>query len=185
MLSRVCVCAQLCPTLCNTMDCSLPGSSVYRTFQARILKLVAISYSRGSSRPRDWTHVSCISCIGRQILNYWVAWEALSIYTSLIFYLFGLIIIERSMLQVCFMMVNLSISPWSSFSFGMDLKLFICFFKKSIYWEKIQIYRKAGRIINIHHLDSTLDTFLSCFHFFKKMNYNIVSFYPRHFCMNL
>ena len=140
---------------------------------------------QGSSRPRDWTHVSCISCIGRQILNYWVAWEALSIYTSLIFYLVGLIIIERSMLQVCFMMVNLSISPWSSFSFGMDLKLFICFFKKSIYWEKIQIYRKAGRIINIHHLDSTLDTFLSCFHFFKKMNYNIVSFYPRHSCMNL
>ena len=39
------------------MDCSLPGSSVIGTFQARILEWVAISFSRGSSRPRDWTRV--------------------------------------------------------------------------------------------------------------------------------
>ena len=38
-------------------------------FQARILEWVAISYSRGSSWPRDWTHISCFSCMGRQILN--------------------------------------------------------------------------------------------------------------------
>ena len=41
------------------MDCSLPGSSVHGIFQARILQWVAISFSRGSSRPRDWTWVSC------------------------------------------------------------------------------------------------------------------------------
>ena len=46
--------------LCNPMDCSLPGSSVLRIFQARILEWVAISFSRRSSRPRDWTWVSCI-----------------------------------------------------------------------------------------------------------------------------
>ena len=40
--------AQSCPTLCNPLDCSPPGSSVHRTFQARILKMVAISFSRGS-----------------------------------------------------------------------------------------------------------------------------------------
>ena len=54
--------------LCDPMDCSPPGSSVHGIFQARILEWVAISYSRGSSQPRNWTHVSCASCIGRQIL---------------------------------------------------------------------------------------------------------------------
>ena len=47
------------------MDCSPPVSSVHRVSQARILKWVAIPFSRGSSRPRDWIH---ISCTGKQIL---------------------------------------------------------------------------------------------------------------------
>ena len=64
----VCVHAQSCPTLCDPMDCSLFGFSVYGIFQARILERVAISFTRGSSSPRDWTHVSCVSCIGRQVL---------------------------------------------------------------------------------------------------------------------
>ena len=50
--------AQLCPALCNPMDCSLPGSSVYTIVQARILEWVAIFFSRGSSQPRDRTWVS-------------------------------------------------------------------------------------------------------------------------------
>ena len=54
---------QSCPTLCNPMDCSLPESSVYGIFQARVLEWVTISFSRGSSRPRDWTWVSRI--VGR------------------------------------------------------------------------------------------------------------------------
>ena len=52
--------AQSCPTLCNPMDCSLPGSSVHGIFQARVLEWVAISFSRGSSQPRDRTRVSRI-----------------------------------------------------------------------------------------------------------------------------
>ena len=52
----------------HSMDCSPPGSSVHGIFQARILEWVAISSSKGSSWPRDWTHVSCISCTGRQVL---------------------------------------------------------------------------------------------------------------------
>ena len=48
--------AQSCPTLCDPMDCSLPGS-IHEIFQARILEWVAISFSRGSSRPRDRTWV--------------------------------------------------------------------------------------------------------------------------------
>ena len=44
--------AQLCPTLCDPMDCSLPGSSLHGILQAKILECVAISFSRGSSQPR-------------------------------------------------------------------------------------------------------------------------------------
>ena len=47
-----------CPTLCGPMDWSLPDSSVHEIFQGRMLEWVAISYSRGSSRPKDRTHIS-------------------------------------------------------------------------------------------------------------------------------
>ena len=52
-----------CLTLAIPLDCSLPGSTVHRIFQARILEWVPISFSRGSSWPRDWTRVSCTSGI--------------------------------------------------------------------------------------------------------------------------
>ena len=55
--------AQLCLTLCDPMDCSPPGSSIHGIFQARVLEWVASSFSRGSSRPRDWTWISRI--VGR------------------------------------------------------------------------------------------------------------------------
>ena len=47
---------------CDPMDCSPPGSTVHGFLQARILEWVGISSSRGSSRPRDGTHFSCVSC---------------------------------------------------------------------------------------------------------------------------
>ena len=50
------------------MDSGLPGSSVRGIFQVTMLECVAISSSRGSSRSTDRTHISCISCIGRQFL---------------------------------------------------------------------------------------------------------------------
>ena len=49
---------QLCPTLCDPMDCSLPGSSVHGIFQARILEWAPIPFSRESSQPMDGTQVS-------------------------------------------------------------------------------------------------------------------------------
>ena len=64
--------AQSCPTLCNPVDCSPPGSSVHGVLQARILEWVAISFSRGSSRPRDRTQVSHIA--GRRF-NLWASRE--------------------------------------------------------------------------------------------------------------
>ena len=50
------------------MDCSPPDFSLHGVFQARILERVAISYSRGSSQLKDQTQISCIACIGSQIL---------------------------------------------------------------------------------------------------------------------
>ena len=61
-----CVCAkslQSCPILCDPMDCRLLGSSAHEILQARILEWVAMPSSKGSSQPRDRTHVSYISCI--------------------------------------------------------------------------------------------------------------------------
>ena len=64
---------QSCPTLFDPMDCSLPGSSVHGILQARILEWVAISFSRGSSWPRDQAQVSHIA--GRRF-NLWATREA-------------------------------------------------------------------------------------------------------------
>ena len=65
--------AQSSPTLCDPMDCSLPGSSIRGILQARILEWVAISFSRGSSQPRDWTQVSRI---GGRCFNLWATRKA-------------------------------------------------------------------------------------------------------------
>ena len=66
---------QSCPTLCDPMECSPPGSSVHGIHQTRILEWVAISFSRGSSQPRDGTQVSYIA--GR-CFNLWakIKWNA-------------------------------------------------------------------------------------------------------------
>ena len=65
---------QSCLSLCDPMDYSQPGSSVHRIFQARTLEWVAIPFSRGSSRPRDWTLVSCIA--GR----FFTLWATIHLY---------------------------------------------------------------------------------------------------------
>ena len=68
-----CEVAQSCPTLCDPVDCSSPGSSVHGILQARVLEWVAISFSRASSQPRDRTQVSCIA--GRRFIL-WATREA-------------------------------------------------------------------------------------------------------------
>ena len=71
----VCVCvlvAQLSLTLCNPID-SCPPGSVHGILQARILEWVVISFSKGSSWPRDWTRASYIA--GR-FFTAWTTWEA-------------------------------------------------------------------------------------------------------------
>ena len=77
-LTLVCVCVCVCArahalsisvylTLCNPMDYSPPYSSVHGILQARILECIAVSFSRGSFQPRDWTLVSCVSYIGSRM----------------------------------------------------------------------------------------------------------------------
>ena len=64
--------AQACPTLCDSMDCSLPSSSVHEILQARILEWIDVPFSRGSSQSRDWTLVFCIA--GR-FFTFWATRE--------------------------------------------------------------------------------------------------------------
>ena len=110
------LCAQLlqsCPTLCNSMDRRLPGYSVHGIFPARILEWVAMPSHKGSSWPRDQTHITCVSCIGRWVLyqvshqgiciclsaiilfihlklsiSWWDRWGQIHIYHSLLFFLY-------------------------------------------------------------------------------------------------
>ena len=70
---HACSVAQLFLTLWDPMDCSLQDSSAHGIFQARILEWAAISFSRGSSWPRDGTR---ISCVGRWILHHWAMKES-------------------------------------------------------------------------------------------------------------
>ena len=69
-----CLVTKSCLTLCYSMDCISPGSSVHEVSQAGILEWVALSFSRGFSWQRDQT---CVSCFGRQILYHWATREAL------------------------------------------------------------------------------------------------------------
>ena len=72
VIKTLCICMhakslQLCAALYDPMDCSPSGSSVHGILQARILEWVAMPFSRESSWPRDRTHVSHISSIGRSV----------------------------------------------------------------------------------------------------------------------
>ena len=77
-----------CLTLCDTMDCSPPGSSVLGILQTRILECIAVPFSRRSSQPRDWTQVSCIA---GGFFTSWATREAMCI----CMYVYKCVYIER------------------------------------------------------------------------------------------
>ena len=95
--------AQSCPTLCNPMDCSLPGFSIHGIFQASVLEWVAISFSRGSCWPRNRTGASCIA--GRCftllatrelfIFSFFLHFLCISVHIHLVRYVFYVIFILR------------------------------------------------------------------------------------------
>ena len=84
--------SQSCPTLCDPMDCSLPGSSIHGIFQARVLEWADTSFSRGSSQLRGGIWVSCVT---DRCITLWVTKEAVplllpcnnSLYSYEIYYL--------------------------------------------------------------------------------------------------
>ena len=63
--------AQSCPTLCDPIDGNLPGSEVHGIFQARILEWASISFSRGSSQPRDSNGSPLLELV-RQLSRFWL-----------------------------------------------------------------------------------------------------------------
>ena len=80
---------QSCPILCSPTDCNPPGSSVHGILQARILEWVTIPFSRGSSRPRNQTQVSCIT--GRRF----TVWASRGAYTHYLFIVFSMVVYHR------------------------------------------------------------------------------------------
>ena len=100
--------AKSCPTLCNSRDCSLPGSSVHEILRERILEWVAIPFSRESSQPKNQTRVSCIA--GRFFTS-WATREAPWV--------------QVTMLLLIFHQNFEGIALWSS-SFLRNLKSFCC-----------------------------------------------------------
>ena len=75
---KCCLVTQSCQFFHDPMACSPPGSSVHGVSQARILEWVAISFSRGSSWPRDRTHISCVCCTASGFFTYWGIREVLT-----------------------------------------------------------------------------------------------------------
>ena len=67
---------QLCPTLCNPINCSLPDSSVHGILQARIVEEIVMPSFRGSSWPRDQTHVSHAPALAGGFFTTSTTWEA-------------------------------------------------------------------------------------------------------------
>ena len=95
---------QSCLTLCDSMDCSLPGSPVHGILQVRILEWVAMPSSRGSSRPRNWTCVSYVTCTGRWVLLHWSHLGSPGCYGQNVNYL--LPILESFMILLYFFLTN-------------------------------------------------------------------------------
>ena len=101
---------------------SVMFNSVHGIFQARILEKIAISSSKVSSWPRDWTHISWISCIGRQILYHCATWEGLchiwnilKVYWKYIWDTLKVYLKVKLLIHVMFIF-NISKNNWSDYT---------------------------------------------------------------------
>ena len=79
----MCTCSVMSDSLWPPWTVSLPGLSVHANLQVRILECIAISFSRGSSWPRDPTHASCGSCISKQILYHWAPGKSIYLFIQI------------------------------------------------------------------------------------------------------
>ena len=122
--------AQSCPTLCDPMDCSLPGSSVHGIFQARVLEWIAISFSRGSARPRDRTQVSCM--VDRRF-TIWATREVLAFHSHIYF---------KELEKIClfcilFIYCSVSLSEVPNFLLIPFFCLYNFFLLEKVFWRQI------------------------------------------------
>ena len=107
------VCSGMSDT-CDPKDCSLPGSNVLGIFQARILEWVVMPSSRGSSRPRDQTQVSCVPYTDRRFFTASTTWETQqwsepSTMQEVHLYL---LIPKESMQELCKTIIALDMKSW-------------------------------------------------------------------------
>ena len=140
-LSIYCAPAQSSLTVCNPMDCSSPGSSVHGIFPTRILEWVAMPSSRGSAQPRDWTHVSCVSCIAGGFFTHWVTGDALLKNTVILY-----TIPELGQSSHSFLMF--SYNCWGSALFGRILQSDVPFLMYDI-WGYNMMFRYLTGNINL------------------------------------
>ena len=80
------MCAQSCPALCDSMECSPPGSSVHGISQGTMLERVFTLLPRGSSPSRDRTRIFCISCVARSFFTTEPPWKDTKLRGVLIFF---------------------------------------------------------------------------------------------------
>ena len=146
---------QSCLTLCDPMDCSLPGSSVHSIFQTRVLVWVAISFSRRSSRLRDWTQVFHIA---HRRFTVWVTREAISpcgIYLPvfpLTIEIFASLVAQRQR-------IHLPVQETRAWSLGLDdtLEREMATHYSILAWE---IHRQRS-LAGLHSINNNTETFMS------------------------
>ena len=131
---------QSCPTLCNAMDCSPPGSSVNGIVQARILECVAMPPSRGSCRPRDQTWLSCITGSFLHSVRFFMHWPTRETVHNAITVLVYAEINEHSNYILCLFVLCSRWEPLQDNSwvpFDTTLSIFVSFL---VNWEAYSVH---------------------------------------------
>ena len=102
---------QSCSTVCDLMDRSLPSSSVYEILQARIWAWVAVTFSRGSFQPRDWTQISLIAC---GFFTIWATRESIKIYYYVSVYVVCFIYVDYVYILLYILILYISVDYTSN-----------------------------------------------------------------------
>ena len=126
-----------CLTLCNPINCSLPGSSIPGFLQARTLEWVAIPFPRGSFLPRDWTQVSCIA--GRATREAHLKYKPVKI---ILWWLDIKFLLKRKKAQTKYLSVN----KWKYYSQIHKQILYL-----EIYWRRDEKETTEDEMFGWHH----------------------------------
>ena len=124
---HICMFSVTQSSLCSPMDCSPPGSSVHGILQARILEWVAMPSSRRSFQPRDWTCVSCGSCISGRFFTTEPLGKSLYVLTC----------------TICSWWTLCEISVCPSFIWSFVLKIYVTVSSTSDRWDTSQNFLRV------------------------------------------